>query len=174
MERGGVATIPEVVAPRNLDDYLAVVTRAVFQAGVSWRAIAERWGCYRAAFHEFDCRRVAAWGDAEIEAALGTGILRAPRKVRATVANAAALLAIEAEFGSVDAYVASHAEYAALAADMRARFSLLGPMSVWYVLFRTGHTVPRFESWIETIPGEHPRMREMVERARAAGTARER
>jgi hypothetical protein len=29
--------------------------------------------------------------------------------------------------------------------------------------------VPRFEPWVKTIKGEHPRMREMVELARAQG-----
>jgi hypothetical protein len=42
-------------------------------------------------------------------------------------------------------------------------------MNVWYVLFRCGEPVPRFEPWVKTIKGEHPRMREMVERARAQG-----
>jgi len=49
----------------------------------------------------------------------------------------------------------------------------MGDMNVWYVLFRTGHAVPRFEEWVSTIPGDHPRMREMVELARATGRSRE-
>ncbi len=58
--------------------------------------------------------------------------------------------------------------------DFKKRFAFMGEMNVWYFLFRTGEAVPRFESWVETIPGEHPRMREMVERARAAGRSPER
>jgi hypothetical protein len=45
---------------------------------------------------------------------------------------------------------------------------------VWYFLFRVGEPVPRFETWVQTIPGDHPRMREMVERARACGCSPER
>ena len=101
------------------------------------------------------------------------GVLRVPRKVQATIANAGALIAIEREFGSFHAYVASFSDYAALARDMRKRFAFLGDMNVWYVLFRCGEPVPRFEPWVKTIKGEHPRMREMVELARGRGISPE-
>jgi hypothetical protein len=35
-------------------------------------------------------------------------------------------------------------------------------MNVWYFLYRVGEPVPDFDAWIQTIPGDHPRMREMV------------
>ena len=38
----------------------------------------------------------------------------------------------------------------------------MGDLNVWYFLFRTGEPVPRFEPWVETIAGTHPRMHEMV------------
>lgn len=49
----------------------------------------------------------------------------------------------------------------------------MGDMNVWYFLFRVHEPVPQFEHWVKTIPGEHPRMQEMVEQARAAGASRE-
>jgi len=96
-----------------------------------------------------------------------------PKKVNAAIRNARALLETEREFGSLAAYLRSFDSYAALAKDFKKRFSLIGEMSVWYVLFRTGEPVPQFETWVTTIPGEHPRMREMVERARQAGRSPE-
>ncbi len=148
-------------------DYLGVIARAVFQAGVRWAQIAKHWNAYRYAFADFDVATVAAYDDEAIERVLATaGVLRMRRKVLATIANARALLEVEREYGSFDRYVASFAGYTELAADMKRRFSFIGDMSVWYVLFRTGHAVPPFESWVQTIPGEHPRMREMVERAK--------
>ena len=169
-----VDTIPEVIEPQNSRDYLEVISRAVFQAGVSWKQIASHWGAYRRAFGAFDPSAVASYGDAEVARVLATpGVLRVERKVRATIANAAALLKVQATFGDFAAYVASFSDYDALARDLKKRFSYLGDMNVWYVLFRTGFPVPRFEGWVATIRGEHPRMREMVERARAAGRSRE-
>lgn len=168
-------TIPEVIAPTSLADYLEVIARAVFQAGVAWRQIAAQWESYRQAFSSFDPVQVAAYDEIEIERVLQTpGILRAPRKVRATVANAATLLALEREYGQFINYLRAFASYDELAKDFKRRFALIGEMSVWYVLFRTGEAVPPFESWVATIRGDHPRMREMVELARREGRSPER
>jgi hypothetical protein len=49
----------------------------------------------------------------------------------------------------------------------------MGEMNVWYFLFRVRQPVPRFEHWVTTIPGDHPRMKEMVEKGRSAGTSTE-
>jgi DNA-3-methyladenine glycosylase I len=167
-------TIPEVVEPGSSADYLEVMTRAVFQAGVSWKQIAEHWDAYRTAFAEFDPAVVAAYDDLDVERALTTpGILRMPRKVRATIANAKTLCELEREFGGIPNYLRSFASYEALAKDFKRRFALMGDMNVWYFLFRTGQPVPRFETWVKTIRGEHPRMREMVERAREQGRSPE-
>ena len=166
--------IPGVVNPASPRDYLEVMTRAVFQAGVSWKQIADQWDAYRSAFALFDPMQVAAFDDLDVERILATaGVMRTPRKVRATIANARSLVQTEREFGSIQAYVASFSSYAELAKDFKRRFSFLGDMSVWYVLFRTGNPVPRFETWIGSIAGEHPRMREMVELARANGESPE-
>jgi 3-methyladenine DNA glycosylase Tag len=168
------AAIPEVVQHPTPAQILEIVTRAVFQAGVSWAQIANQWAAYREAFEDFDVERVAAFNSFDIERALGRpGVLRQPRKVRATIANAQSLLAIDREFGGFHEYVSSFADYAGLAKDLKKRFSFLGEMNVWYVLFRCSEPVPRFEQWVTTIPGEHPRMREMVDLGRRQGRSRE-
>jgi hypothetical protein len=166
--------IPEVVDATSARDYLEVMTRAVFQAGVSWAQIARHWNAYRRAFFEFDPHAVAAFGDADIERILAEpGILRMPRKVKATIANASTLLQIECEYGSIGAFIGSFSDYPSLAKQFKKRFAFMGDMNVWYVLFRTRHAVPAFETWVKTIPGDHPRMREMVELARATGRSAE-
>jgi len=167
-------TIPDVIAPASAADYFEVMTRAVFQAGVSWKQIAAHWDAYRAAFADFNPTAVATYDDLDLERVLATpGVLRMPRKVRATVANAQALCDLERDFGGIRRYLHSFDSYAALAKDLKRRFALMGDMNVWYFLFRTGEPVPRFETWVETIRGEHPRMREMVERARQKGRSPE-
>ena len=97
------------------------------------------------------------------------GVLHSARKIRATIANAAALI----EVGAFNAYLRSFPDDAALAADFKKRFKFMGDMNVWYFLFRVHEPVPRFEHWVTTIPGDHPRMQEMVEKARAAGLSME-
>jgi hypothetical protein len=166
---------PAVIDPSSLADYFEVMTRAVFQAGVSWKQIAVSWDAYRDAFAEFDPVAVARFDEFDVERVLATpGILRMRRKVAATIANAAALLAADAEFGGFGRYLRAFDSYQSLAKDLKKRFAFMGDMNVWYLLFRTGEPVPPFDTWVRTIPGDHPRMREMVERARAAGRSSER
>jgi 3-methyladenine DNA glycosylase Tag len=169
-----VTAIPEIVPDPSPAQILEVVTRAVFQTGVKWAQIAQHWDAYREAFANFDLQTVAAFDSIDAERILAQpGVLRVPRKVQATIANAQALLALEREFGDFHAYVASFSAYPPLAKDMKKRFAFLGDMNVWYVLFRCGEPIPRFEPWVATIPGTHPRMREMVELARARGISPE-
>ncbi len=150
------------------------MTRAVFQAGVSWAQIAKPWDAYRRAFDGFDVERVALFGEADIERVLAEpGVLRMRRKVVATIANAAALRDLAREYGDFHRYVASFSGYNAIVKDVKKRFAFMGDMNVWYLLFRLGERVPHFESWVITIPGNHPRMREMVEHARATGRSAE-
>ena len=168
------ATIPAVIEPASLADYLELMTRAVFQAGVRWKQVAEPWDAYREAFASFDPDRVAAYDEIDVERVMATrGILRTPKKVHATIANAAALLQADRDHGGFANYLASFDSYEALAKDFKKRFKFMGDMNVWYFLFRASRPVPRFESWVTTIPGEHPRMREMVEPARSQGRSPE-
>ncbi|MGA8476054.1 MAG: DNA-3-methyladenine glycosylase I [Candidatus Cybelea sp.] len=168
------ATIPDVVEPVSLADYFEVMTRAVFQAGVRWKQIAEHWDAYRGAFQNFDPASVAAYDDVDVARVLATtGILQMPRKVHATIHNAGAMLQADRDSSGFANYLRSFDSYAALTKDFKKRFAFMGDMNVWYFLFLTGEPVPRFESWVKTIRGEHPRMREMVERARSMGRSRE-
>ncbi len=167
-------TIPDVIAPASLADYLEVITRAVFQAGVRWKQIAEHWDAYREAFSDFDPHRVAGYDQFDVDRILETpGILRAARKVNATIVNAAALLQADREYGGFANYLRAFDSYDALVKDVKKRFAYMGDLSVWYFLFRIGEPVPHFDEWVETIPGKHPRVHEMVLRARAAGKSSE-
>lgn len=76
------------------------------QAGLSWEIILRRRDGYRAAFDGFDPAAVARFDAARIDALVADArIVRHRGKIASTVANAAAFLAIQAEFGSFDAYL---------------------------------------------------------------------
>ncbi len=153
---------------------MEVITRAVFQTGLSWRSIDAHWDAYRNEFARFDVERIAAFNEGDIERLMhADGVLHSTRKIRATVDNAKTILALDREHGGFAAYLQSFGTYDPLANDLRKRFKFMGPMNVWYFLFRVREPVPQFESWVTTIPGDHPRMKEMVELARANGTSSE-
>jgi 3-methyladenine DNA glycosylase Tag len=162
--------IPERIENPALADYLAVISRAIFQAGLSWALIESKWPDYLRLFEGFDPNLVARYGEGDVERImLDGGVVRTKKKIEATIQNAKTLLALAAEHGTFTAYLRSFPSYEALAADLQKRFKFLGAISVYYVLFLTNEPVPRFEDWEKTIPGDHPRMREMIAHARTTG-----
>lgn len=159
--------IPERIEPQGLSDYLEIMTRAVFQAGVSWALVENKWDAFRRAFADFQVAKVARFKDADIERlSHDQSILRSKKKIAATVQNARIMLELEKQHGSFKNYLKSFGSYDELSADMRKRFKFVGELSVYYLLFRVGEPVPRFETWVETVPGDHPRLKEMVEQDR--------
>ncbi len=77
-----------------------------FQAGLSWRTILHKRDAFRAAYRGFDTATVAAFGDADRARLMAdAGIVRNRSKVDASIGNAAAFLAVVAEFGSFGSYL---------------------------------------------------------------------
>ncbi len=76
------------------------------QAGLSWSTILRKRERYRLVYDGFDPERVARYGARKQAALLAdAGIVRNRLKVAAAVTNARSFLAVQAEFGSFDAYV---------------------------------------------------------------------
>jgi DNA-3-methyladenine glycosylase I len=76
------------------------------QAGLSWSTILKKRGGYRAAFANFDLKRVARLSERDIERlVLDPSIVRHRQKIVSTVGNARAFLDVQREFGTFDAYL---------------------------------------------------------------------
>lgn len=76
------------------------------QAGLSWLTVLRRREGYRDAFDGFDIERIAAYEEHDIERLLGDErIIRNRAKVRSTVGNARAALAVIEEWGSLDRFL---------------------------------------------------------------------
>jgi hypothetical protein len=166
--------IPRVIAEPSLDDHLEVMTRAIFQAGLSWALIDARWDAFRTAFEGFNVTVIATYGEGEIERLMAAeGVVHSRSKTAGTIANARALKALAAEHGDVATYARSFASYDALYADAKKRFAFLGDLSCYYWLFRTGLPVPPLEQWMARQDRDHPRMREMVTMGRSEGRSSE-
>jgi 3-methyladenine DNA glycosylase Tag len=159
--------IPERIQPQSLADYLEIMTRAVFQAGVSWKLVESKWDAFREVFANFDPERVALFEAKDVDALMqDSRILRSQKKIEGTIKNARTILDLEREFGGFQNYLRSKSSYEQLSADIRKRFKYVGELSVYYILFRVNEKVPPFEEWITTIEGDHPRMKEMIDLAR--------
>jgi len=76
------------------------------QAGLSWSTILNKRDGYRKAFADFDPEKVARFTEKRIEKLLqDPSIVRNRLKVRSTVTNAKAFLAVQKEFGSFNTYI---------------------------------------------------------------------
>ena len=139
---------PTKIDPKTTADYLEVLTKAVFQSGISWRVIEAKWPGFREAFFDFDPKKIAKFGPKEVdELAADTRVVRNRRKIEATIDNAVEMLALEKEFGSIRAYLRSHPDFDATVADLKHRFRFIGDTGAYYFLHVVGEPVPRHEEW---------------------------
>ncbi len=139
---------PEQIQPSRLADYLEVMSKAVFQSGMSWRVVEAKWPGTRAAFRDFDPEAVAALSPDEVDTLCRDArVIRNRRKLEAVVANARAMLAAADEYGGFPAYLRAHGGFDATAADLRRRFRFLGDLGTYYFLWVVGEPVPSYEDW---------------------------
>lgn len=90
------------------------------QAGLSWRTILNKRESYRAAFSNWDARKIAKYGEKDVARLMGDpGIVRNKLKIAATIQNARTFLEVQKEFGSFDAYVWSFVGGAAQAGKIK-------------------------------------------------------
>ena len=76
------------------------------QAGLSWITILKKRDGYRAAFDNFDARKMARYGERKVQALLNDpGIVRNRLKVAAAIHNARMVLKLREEEGSLDRYL---------------------------------------------------------------------
>ncbi|EFO34552.1 DNA-3-methyladenine glycosylase [Roseibium sp. TrichSKD4] len=126
-----------------------------FQSGLSWLTILRKREGFRKAFSGFDIDKVAAYGEAEVEACLlDAGIVRHRKKIESTIKNAKRAIELRDEFSSLAAYfwrwepkpedrpkvldfaaaktLGSTPESTALSKDLKKRgWSFVGPTTVY-------------------------------------------
>lgn len=76
------------------------------QAGLSWETILKKEKSFRKAYHNFNIKKIAAYGDADRERLLAdAGIIRNRLKVNAAIENAKTILGLQKEFGSFEKWL---------------------------------------------------------------------
>lgn len=139
---------PEQIQPTSLDDYLEVMSKAVFQSGMSWKVVEAKWEGTREAFDNFDVIKVAAYNEKDLdELSQDTRVIRNYRKLAAIVSNAQQMLALEKEFGSFQEYLRSQDDFDATLTMIRKDFKFMGPMGIYYFLWVVSEEVPPHEEF---------------------------
>lgn len=91
------------------DELFGRLVMEINQAGLSWETILKKEKGFRLAYDNFNIRKVAAYGDADINRLLADpAIIRNRLKVNAAIGNARAILDIRKEHGSFEKWLALH------------------------------------------------------------------
>jgi len=146
-----MAEEPKQITPKGLADYLSVLTKSVFQSGISWKVVEAKWAGTREAFGGFDPEHVADLTPRDVdELAKDTRLIRNRRKIEATVENAATMLELDREHGGFRRYLRSFGSYDELQTDLVKRFKFMGPMGAFHFLYVVKEQVPGYEEWHAT------------------------
>ena len=147
---------PTQIRPTKLADYLEVLTKAVFQSGMSWKVVEAKWGGFREAFAAFDPATVAAFSGDDVERLVAdTRIIRNRRKIEATITNAEAMLALDRERGGFAGWLRARPDFDATVAALRDEFRFVGDTGAYFFLYVVGEQVPPHEEWM-TAHGKRP------------------
>ncbi len=139
-------TLPTPQTPAELaaipdHRWLAAMTRAVFQAGFSWKVIETKWPGFEDAFWAFDPGRCSLMSDDDLDALLkDKRIVRNGAKIHSVAENATFLCELAAEHGSAAKAFANWPaeDYAGLLTLLKQRASRLGGTSAQYFLRAMG------------------------------------
>lgn len=139
---------PTRITPKSLADYFEVMTKAVFQSGISWRVVEAKWDGFRKALKGFDPAEIANFTPRDVDRlAQDPSIIRNRKKIEATVENAETMLALDREHDGFGRYLRSHGGFEETVADLRKRFRFLGDTGCYYFLYVVGEKVPGHEQW---------------------------
>ena len=131
--------------PPNDDVYFENITHVIFQAGLSWKMISEKWSNFRKAFENFSIDKVAEFGDSALVRLMANkGIVRNRRKIEATISNAKEFQKIKREWESFQSYfdgLEKSQNYALVIKEFGSRFQRLGPSSVRMFLYSVGENM---------------------------------
>ena len=140
---------PPQITPTGLADYLDVMSKVVFQSGMSWRVVEAKWAGTREAFHGFDPEHLIDLTPDEVDQlAADTRLIRNRRKIEATIHNAQTLLDLDKQHHGFKRYLESFGNYDALSTDLVKRFKFLGKTGAYFFLYVVGEPVPNYHEVI--------------------------
>lgn len=139
---------PKQIKIHSLNDYLETMSKVVFQSGMSWKLIENKWPGIREAFDNFDIQKVADYDERDIERlSQDTRVIRNYKKLVAIGGNARQILALDKEHGGFQKYLRLHGSFEDTLKAMRKDFKFVGPMGVYYFLHVVGEKVPPHEEF---------------------------
>ncbi len=142
---------PDRIEPTSLGDYLEVMSKAVFQSGMSWKVVEVKWETTREAFHNFDIEKVAGMDERDLDLLVeDRRVIRNYRKLAAIVENANKIIDLDKDYGSFKEYLRAHGEFDTTLKNIKRDFKFMGNFGVYYFLYVVGEDVPSHEEFEAT------------------------
>ena len=127
------------------NDYFENMTRIIFQGGLNWIVIENKWPYLKKVFRDFSIDQVAKFDDSVVERLMkDTGIIRNRSKIIGTILNAKEFQGIKKEFGTFKNYIDSldkSDNFAKVINVMSKRFYRMGPSSARMFLYSVGEDI---------------------------------
>jgi DNA-3-methyladenine glycosylase I len=131
--------------PSTDEAYFENMCRVIFQAGLNWRVIDNKWSSIKKAFSNFNIGTVACFTDADVERLMkDPGIIRNKSKIKAIIQNAQNFKTIEKQYGSFQKYLDGldkSNNYESATKDLVNKFKWLGPPSASLFLYTVGEEI---------------------------------
>ncbi len=139
---------PPQIKPKRLGDYLEVMSKAVFQTGISWDVVNAKWDGIRDAFDGFDAQTVADYDGGKMDALMeDRRVIRNRKKLEAIASNAARMLELEQQHGSFKKFLGAQGDFEGKVKALKKEFKFLGETGSYVFLYIVGEQVPPHDEW---------------------------
>ncbi len=134
---------PKKIRQKALGDYLEVMSKSVFQSGMSWKVVEVKWLGTQKAFRNFNAKKVASMTTRDIDKLVkDLRVIRNRRKLEAVVGNARQIIELDADHGSFKKYLRSKSGFEDRIKMLRKDFKFLGTTGAYHFLYVVGEKVP--------------------------------
>ena len=141
--------IPQRTKPETDEGYFEQLSKAVFQAGFSFKVVEQKWPDIRGVFENFDFNKLALWGEEKISTVVqNPQIIRNIKKIRAIVYNARIFMELITEYGNFENFLESirSKPYKEVSSLIAKKFKWLGRTGAYVFLWCVNENVPE---WVE-------------------------
>ena len=133
--------------PSNDEAYFENLTRCIFQAGLNWSVITNKWPSFVEAFDMFNIEKIAGYGEDKVNELLeNEKIVRNRRKIIATIENAKEFIKIIEESGSFRDWLESldgSNNYSDVKKQLSRRLKHVGDATAHIFLYTVGEDIKR-------------------------------
>ncbi|MHA2398677.1 MAG: DNA-3-methyladenine glycosylase I [Promethearchaeota archaeon] len=137
--------------PKEDKGYFEILSKAVFNAGFSYRVVDGKWEGIKEVFEDFEPENVSKWTVDQVSKAMNSPkVIRNSRKINAIVSNAKEFLKLCKEYGSFENYLKSFrdAPYEERQKILSKKFKWLGPTGAHFFLWSVAEEAPPCEQVI--------------------------